>query len=69
MTLDPKRTECEQKLEHCEHMRQRYLEAYQNFYLYEVPKLRGELNLAKSRIKRLKDAQRAAHLPFMGIVE
>ena len=69
MTYDPKRTECEKKLEHCEHMRQRYLEAYHNYYLYEMPKIRGELNEANKRIKKLKTAQRAAQLPFNGYVE
>ncbi len=68
MTYDPKRTECEQKLEQCEHMKQRYLEAYHNYYLYEMPKIRRQLNLANKRIKKLKAAQRAAQLPFKGIV-
>jgi hypothetical protein len=68
MTYDPKRTECERKLEQCEHMRQRYLEAYHNLYLYEMPKMRRELSVAKNRVKKLKAAQRAAQLPFMGFI-
>ncbi len=69
MTYDPKRTECEQKLEQCERMKQRYLEAYHNYYLYEMPKIRGQLNEANIRIKRLKAAQRSAQLPFKGLIE
>ena len=61
MTYKPNESECERKLRISEYLREQIADNYQ-----EQLKRANELD---ERVKRLKKAQRAAMMPFMGIID
>ena len=65
--FDPKRVSCEQKLKHCEHIRQIFIELHQGEYM-RANRLESRVHEFEKMNAKLKRKVDLSEFPFKGMI-